>query len=167
MPTEVLSRPQGQTLETVNGKIYMSPARDIVHAMPEYISRALMICSDSEEEKILNYYEKGGTEEELGQFALALSRFVKRSNDPENIEDSHPNEAAQEAGLWEFPDRVYEVFGIAFFEVVMGSFWSGNQEIASGHMRFVEEDGLPTRPPKSGFTNWLRRTTIKLLNYLP
>lgn len=153
-----LTDSQGQTF-------WLSPQRDLIHAYPIYMRKAVVLASARGNNPVVDaYYASGGSEEELQDYVVRIARFNKlcvMSND----KDMTVQDAAKEVGLEEASERVRAVIGYCVTACILGAYWAGVREArGSQPIPFLEEMDIVKlfREQPKGVIAWLKSKYLSM-----
>ena len=157
---------QGKAITDGNGNsFWMSPQRDLIHAYPAYVRKALVLTSNRGNNDVVDaYYANGGSEDELEEYAIKLARFAKHCVEADK-KGMSVHEVVSATELEDSPPRVRALFGYCFTCVVLGAYHGGVDE-ARGSMPIPYLDELDVKEifskrPK-GVIGWLKSKALAL-----
>lgn len=160
---------KGQQLKSVDNEIFwLSPARDIIYNFIPFCHKAFAYMENKKNPVIVDYYARGGTDEELSAFAKAMVAFVKETKVPQ--EGDKVQQAVNRSGIMDFPPRVHGLFGYAYTMVTISHYYnslttSQNGEInteAFLNVEYIEYNVKPSWKSWKGIKAWFKQKFTKV-----
>lgn len=121
---------RGAEVKTAQGTVWLSPERDILHALPLYLAKTGRLMANPKNPIVAAYYEAGGTDEEIARCNEGLKHYLQTGSDLGV--DLDINEVARRAGVSDWPPRFMGLFGGCFSMVVLSHWFHGVREAAYG-----------------------------------
>jgi len=159
---------KGQQLQSVDKETFwLSPTRDIVYNFIPFCHKAFAYMENHKNPVVVDYYARGGTEEEMAAFAKAMVAFVKETKLYK--EGDKVQQAVTRSGILDFPPRVHGLFGYAYTMVTISHYYnslstSQNGEIdteAFFKVEYLEYSIKPSWKSWKGIKAWFKQKFAK------